>query len=188
MNQSKSNRAQITKPKTVFKGIFHTIKQAKAIYPSGTIKTFEYHHGPTAVAVLAFDRNYRLLLTQEYREAAGRTEWRLPAGRVDKGDSFKVAAQKELRQETGFRAKRLGLFKKSMSGGSLRLAYIAFGLSQDPLPKDEGEEIKIIPTSLKKAYLMALNGTIKNDFIALSIIQLYHQAKKVGLKKFLRSH
>jgi ADP-ribose pyrophosphatase len=185
----RASRAKFTKRKTVYKGSIFTIQQAKAIYPSGTVKVFEYCLRGPGVGVLAFDHKNRLLLTREFREKQQKTVWLIPAGRADHERSVRHAANRELREEAGYRANKLKLF---MENDPLHFhehngyIYLAWDLVRDPLPKDEGEEITVIPTPLSKAYKMALSGEIGTDFISLAIIRLYQKAKKVGLKKLLK--
>ena len=48
----------------------------------------------------------RILLVRQYRLPARASLWELPAGRVDKGETVLQAAKRELREETGFKAKK----------------------------------------------------------------------------------
>ncbi len=174
-------RIKVGKYRTVFKGIIFDIKQAKAEFPSGKIKTFELAVRPPSVTILAIDDKDRLFLTREYRQKYGRYLWRLPAGRVDKNEKPIKAAQRELQEETGYKAKKLKLFHMSGMGQSLdwkRYTYIATGLTHAPLLGDEDEDIKVIPTSLSKAYKLVKEGKVENEGMAYIIFKLYNQKKK----------
>lgn len=61
-------------------------------------------HAGSAV-VLAADGKKRILLVRQYRLPAGAYLWELPAGKLDPGESPLRAAKRELREETGLRAK-----------------------------------------------------------------------------------
>lgn len=176
-----ANAPRFSKPRVVFRGRFCVIEHRTVTYPSGTKKIFEHIRRIPSVSVLPIDRRGRLLLIREYREALRRWILTVPSGRVDKEQSPRAAAQRELREETGLRARRLRLVMKSSPKGFLHwpwYVYLAEDLVSDPLPQDEGEDITVVPTSLKKAYAMALDGTITYEFIALAIIRLYHQRKQ----------
>lgn len=59
------------------------------------------------VAVVAIDRSDQVLLVEEYRHAVGRAVLGLPGGGIERFDSDAIAAaQRELREETGFEADR----------------------------------------------------------------------------------
>ncbi len=52
----------------------------------------------------------RILLIQQYRHATRQYLWELVAGRIDPGETPKVAAARELIEETGYRAKNIRVF------------------------------------------------------------------------------
>ena len=185
----KRGRAVVGKPRIAYRGNIFTILKARAVYPSGTVKVFEFCRRSPSAAVLAFDRHGCLLLTREFRETVGVHQWRIPGGHAE-GRSPRAAAQRELREETGYRAKTLKLFMQSSSGHSYdpnTYLFVAADLVHDPLPMDEGEEIRVVPTALARAEHMALTGIIINEFISLGIIRLTHAVRQAGgVRKFLR--
>ena len=178
-------RVKLGKYKTVFKGILFSIKQAKAEWPSGKKGVFEIIERPPSVIVLAIDSKKRLLLTREFRRKHGKIMWFLAAGRMDKkGESAKQAAQRELQEETGFKAKKLKFFHKSVVGNSIKweiFSFIATGLEKAALQGDEDEDIKVVPTPISKAFRMVLEGKVEDEKIAFLIIKLYTNRKKLGL-------
>lgn len=175
-------RIKIGKYKTVFRGIIFEIKQAKAIFPSGQVKIFEQAVRPPSVTILAIDKKGKLLLTREYRSKYKRYLWRLPAGRVDRKENQLKAAQRELREETGFRASKMKLFHLTDMGQSLdwkRYTYLATGLTSAPLKGDEDEDITVVPTSILKAFKMVLEGKIENEAMSYLILKLYNSRNKL---------
>jgi len=61
---------------------------------------------PGAVAILALDDAQRVLMIRQYRHPVGRELWEIPAGLRDaSGESPLQTAQRELREETGYRAR-----------------------------------------------------------------------------------
>ncbi|HEX8006131.1 MAG TPA: NUDIX hydrolase, partial [Trebonia sp.] len=61
---------------------------------------------PGAVAILALDDADRVLMIRQYRHPVGRLLWEIPAGLRDSdGESPLQTAQRELFEETGYRAR-----------------------------------------------------------------------------------
>jgi ADP-ribose pyrophosphatase len=60
-----------------------------------------------AVAVIVRPRPDQLLLVRQYRHPLGRQNWEVVAGGLNPGESPEDGAARELREETGYRARRV---------------------------------------------------------------------------------
>ncbi len=73
-------------------------------FPNGTI--IDQHHlldyERPAVMAVARDRQGRYLMVKVCRYTTGRSEWEFPAGGVEKGEEITAAAQRELKEESGY--------------------------------------------------------------------------------------
>jgi ADP-ribose pyrophosphatase len=82
-----------------------TVTQDHAVDPDGfEIKRAIVQHAGSAV-IMPLDEKGRILLVRQYRLPAKAFLWELPAGRMDAGENVLQAAKRELREETGFKAK-----------------------------------------------------------------------------------
>ena len=105
-----------------------------------------------------------VLLVRQFRFAAGRYLWELPAGRVDPGESLLRGARRELQEETGIRARQWKrLLRFYVSPGFLDETmdiFLATGLTLGTADPEEDEQITTRFFPLKKALAMVREGKI----------------------------
>jgi len=81
-------------------------------FPDGSQGELEiiHHAGASAVVPLLDDPSHpdpRIVLIRQYRYAADGYLYEIPAGRLDSGESPLLCAQRELEEETGYRAMQM---------------------------------------------------------------------------------
>ncbi len=86
-----------------------------------------------------------VVIERQYRHAAGQYLWELPAGKLDPGEEPLTGAQRELEEETGYRAKKWKLLieywaSPGFLGESMKL-YLAEGLIVGEAHPEEDEKI-----------------------------------------------
>ncbi len=98
---------------------------------------------PEAAAILAFPKPEHLLLVRQFRYAVGHETLEIPAGKVDPGEDPAACALRELREETGYQARRvepLFSYYPAVGYSSERLSlFTAFELEQLSGIEDEME-------------------------------------------------
>jgi 8-oxo-dGTP pyrophosphatase MutT (NUDIX family) len=72
--------------------------------PNGNVADLEIAHHPGGAAVVALDNEQRVCLLHQFRHAAGRWLWELPAGKIDNKEPPLQTAQRELQEEAGMSA------------------------------------------------------------------------------------
>jgi len=102
--------AQVLSSTIIYKGPVFGLRRDEVIEPSGVRAMREVITHPGSVVVLPVLPDGRILLIRQYRHATRQYLWELVAGRMDPGETPKVAAARELIEETGHRAKRFRVF------------------------------------------------------------------------------
>lgn len=127
------------------------------------------------VGVLPFVDDGRVLLVGQFRHLQNAVSWELPGGGALAGEDPLVAAQRELREEGGYRAERLEFLTRFHPSNAyldeVAYCYAAYGLTEDPLPADHDEflERRIVP--LAEAVRMALAGEISESVSKITLLQ-----------------
>lgn len=135
------------KSRTVFKGRRVDVRVDRVLEPGNVETTRELVVHPGSVVLIPRGEDGSILLVRQYRYAAGQSLWELPAGALEKGEKPLVAAQRELREETGYKAKKLKvLIEFYPSPGILtEKMYLveASGLLKAPATPDADERIRV---------------------------------------------
>ncbi len=138
-------------------------------------------HGEV-VAIVPLDDGGNVLLVRQYRQAIGQTTLEIPAGGVDPGESLEEAVQRELQEETGYRAGRLhrlgGFYVSPGFCNEYIHVFLAGDLSPGQLPPEADERIVVERCTLAEALRLVEAGEIRD---AKSIIGLLLAAKQMDV-------
>ncbi len=109
-------------------------------------------HGLGAVIIVPMRDERTVLLVREYACGLHHYEVGLPKGRIEHGESVLEAADREMKEEIGFGARRLEkLTSLSLAPGYMTHVthiVLARDLYPEKLPGDEPEELDIVPWDL----------------------------------------
>jgi ADP-ribose pyrophosphatase len=83
-----------------------TVAEEHAVDPDGFEITRGIVHHKGSAVMMAVDDAKRILLVRQFRLPARQNLWELPAGSLEEGESPLKAAKRELREETGYSAKK----------------------------------------------------------------------------------
>ena len=143
--------------------------------------TREVIEHPGAAAMLAIE-NGKILLVRQHRFPHGFV-LEIPAGTLKKGESPKKCAFRELREETGYEAKKMApLVKYYPSIGynkEIIHCFVASGIKKESgLELDEDEITSVVKIDFKKVLRMVLSGKI-SDSKTICAVLTYAMKKKI---------
>ncbi|TSC57940.1 MAG: NTP pyrophosphohydrolase [Candidatus Peregrinibacteria bacterium Greene0416_62] len=147
----------------------------EAVLPDGRTKRTPRVHRCDCVNIVAFSDPLNVLLLREYRPFYGEYIWMLPSGHVDKETDVTVAAQRELREETGFRARNLRLYCVTRQSEAIAFAnhiFIASDLTKDPLKQDADEMIEVHKMPLEEAIQKVLESPVIHTSSAFALLRV----------------
>jgi ADP-ribose pyrophosphatase len=131
----------------VFKGRLLDVRRDIVAMPDGARAAREYVVHPGAAVVVPVLDDGRLVMERQYRYPLGRSMLEFPAGKLDAGEPALQCAQRELAEETGYRAREWALAGSlhNACAYSTEVIHILFarGLTAGAQALDDGELIDI---------------------------------------------
>ena len=180
----KKEKARLVSSRTVYRGPVFWITTDHVREPGGITARRDLIHHSGSVVVLPVDSSTsvpRVLLERQYRHAAKDFLWELPAGRIDEGENELKAAQRELIEETGYRARRWRRILKFYASpgfvAETMAVYLATGLEAGKAEPEDDELIQVRMTPLPTAVNMVLKGTIRDGKTISSLLWLDHMLR-----------
>lgn len=188
--KASQKKARVVSSRESYRGPVFWVTTDDVLEPSGVRvrRDVVRHSGSVVILVVRKGRNGpEVLLERQYRHAAGRFLYELPAGRIDPGEKELQAAKRELLEETGFRARRWkrvlhfwaspGFVAEAMS------IYLATELIQGNAEPEEDEVIEIRFFPLKKAVSMVIQGGIQDAKTIAGVLWLDEQSRRTSRKQ-----
>jgi 8-oxo-dGTP pyrophosphatase MutT (NUDIX family) len=183
--------AQVVSSKVVFEGRLFRVVHDKVLEPGGheNERDIVRHNG--SAVILAVDnsksrKNPWVVMERQYRHAAGRFLWELPAGKIEPGEDPLEGAQRELAEETGYHARKWSLMTEFWPSpgflGESMLLFLAEGLTAGDCRPEEDERIELRLVRLNDVLKMIDKGAIQ-DGKTLAGILLFVRLKLKGTKK-----
>lgn len=174
MKERRKRQARVKASRIVYRGKVFRVRRdvvEEPALPGGhrarqpeVLREIVDHNG--SVVVLPILPDGRVLLVRQYRHAARDFLWELVAGHIEPGEDPRAAARRELREETGYRARRLrrvaefyptpGFLAETM------ILYQATGLRPGHARPEDDEALETRPFGLPELQRMIRRGELRD--------------------------
>jgi ADP-ribose pyrophosphatase len=173
--------AKVLRSNVVFEGPLFRVVRDRLIEPGGKESTRDVVRHNGSAVVLAVDNSKSkkdpwIVMERQYRHAANRFLWEVPAGKLEAGEDPLAGAQRELEEETGYRAKKwTELVEYYASPGFLgesMKVFLAEGLVPGDARPEDDELIELRLVKMSELLSLIEKGGIM-DGKTLSSVLLY---------------
>ncbi|MCW7538137.1 NUDIX hydrolase [Aquabacterium sp. A7-Y] len=145
----------------VYRGHMLDVRRDRIGLPDGGTAHREYIVHPGAVMIVPILDDGRLVLERQFRYPLGRVMIEFPAGKLDAGEPGRRCAERELLEETGYRAREwayAGVLHNAIAYSTEGIEiWFARGLSAGASQLDEGEFLEVFSASAEE-----LDGWIRD--------------------------
>ncbi|WP_414708894.1 MULTISPECIES: NUDIX domain-containing protein [Roseateles] len=160
----------------VYQGHFLDVRRDRVALPDGSISHREYIRHPGAVMVVPLLDDGQLLMERQYRYPMGRVMLEFPAGKLDAGEDPLACGQRELLEETGYRAAEwayAGVLHNAIAYSDEGIhIFFARGLVQGEQKLDEGEFLELVTHSARELDELAARGELTDAKTLIGLLWL----------------
>jgi ADP-ribose pyrophosphatase len=186
-----AGKAHVLSSKVVFEGPLFRVVRDHLIEPGGKEGTRDVVRHNGSAVILAVDNSKSkkdpwIVMERQYRHAANRFLWEVPAGKLEMGEDPLTGAKRELEEETGYRAKKwTELVEYYASPGFLgesMKVFLAEGLVPGDARPEDDELIELRLVKMSELLAAIEKGGIM-DGKTLSSVLLYARLLKKKRRK-----
>ena len=175
------SQARVLKSKSIFRGRVIELKVEQVVEPGGIRTTREIVCHPGSVVIVPHLPDGRIIMVRQYRHAAKQSLWELVAGGMEIGETPRQSAQRELREETGYRARVVTPFLEFFpSPGVLseKMHLVeAHGLTLSKGEPDQDERLEIGAFTVDELLKMVRRKKIRDGKSLVGILWLFGRLK-----------
>lgn len=179
--------AELLSSKVVFECPLFRVRHDKLVEPSGKHAERDVIRHNGSVVILALDSSKSkkdpwIVIERQYRHAANQYLWELPAGKLEAGEDALAGAQRELDEETGYRAKKwrplVEYFASPGFLGESMKVFLAEGLIPGDAHPEDDEQIEFRLVKLSDVLKMIEKGAILDGKTLTSVLLYARQIQK----------
>jgi ADP-ribose pyrophosphatase len=184
--RTSGERATVLSSQVVYQCSLFRVTRDRLIEPGGRQNEREVIRHNGSVVILALDnaKNKKdpwIVMERQYRHAANQYLWELPAGKIDAGEEPLAAAQRELIEETGYRAKKwrplVAYYASPGFLGEAMKVFLAEGLEPGDAQPEEDEEIELRLVKMSEVLKIIEKGAI-HDGKTMTSVMLYDRLRR----------
>jgi ADP-ribose pyrophosphatase len=161
-----------------------TLRTDRVQMPDHEVADRQVVEHPGAVVIVALDEAGRVLMIRQYRHPVAHRLWELPAGLRDVSEEPpRVTAERELLEETGYRARDWRILIDFYSSPGISTEWIRVFLARDLaevpaaqrdfVPQHEETQLQIGWVALDEALAAFMAGDLHNGSAAVGILSAY---------------
>ena len=168
------DRPQVLSSQRAFEGRVFDVRVDRVRYDDGAEHRVDVVEHRDSFAIAAAPRPGEVVLVRQYRHAAGKMLWELPAGTAEPGEDPLAGAARELAEETGYRAARFhrlgSLYATPGFCTEIMHFFAAEGLTQGEQMLDEDERIEVGVFTVEAARRLVAEGEIADMKTVLALL------------------
>jgi len=152
------------------------VDEHQVVNPSGGEGIYgKVHFKNKAIGIVALDENNNTWLVGQWRYPLGEWSWEIPEGGGDMNSDPLDSAKRELREETGFTAKKWKMIVRTHLSNSVSdeegFIFLAEGLVEGNSELEETEaDMKVWKLPLREALRMVMDGKITDSLSVMGIL------------------
>lgn len=165
---------KFVRKKTVWRGRAVDFRVDTVRLPNGKLATREYLDHPGAVGVVPLLPGRRVVMVRQYRHPVREVTLELPAGKLDPRESPLACVKRELREETGYTARKIApliqYWPTPAFANEVLHLYVAEGLKAGKMDTDEDEFLECVTLPLRKALDLVRRGEIRDSKTVIGLL------------------
>jgi ADP-ribose pyrophosphatase len=183
----KKAQVEVLSSQIAFDGPLFRVLREEVREPGNKVSRRDIIRHNGSVVILAVDDSSKkdplIVMERQYRHAAGQYLWEVPAGKMDEGEERLAAAKRELKEETGYRAKKWTKLVRYFASpgflGEWMQVFLAEGLIAGEAEPEEDELLEVVLVPLSEILRLIDEGKIL-DGKTLVAVQMYarHRSQK----------
>jgi len=186
----KKAQVEVLSSKIAFDGPLFRVMREEVREPGNKISHRDIiRHNGSVVILAVVDSSKRdplIVMERQYRHAAGQYLWEVPAGKMDEGEERLAAAKRELKEETGYRAKKWTKLVRYFASpgflGEWMQVFLAEELIAGEAEPEEDELLEVVLVPLSEVLHMIDAGKILDGKTLVSV-QLYARLRAKNKKR-----